>query len=155
LGKRWALTACDGTPVELMLRGFRHVRGRVTIRPMPMVYVIGETGPRSVFHRDPECHHLTKPTRGERGVLREVDLDEVHDRRPCRVCYPDAPRPTWFKRFCPECNTTRPAPCPHNGGVRVIMDHTFRKPTLYHEVGDVYSREKYVWPDRVRFYIPA
>jgi len=35
------------------------------------------------------------------------------------------------------------------------MDHTFRKPTLYHEVGDVYSREKYVWPDRVRFYIPA
>jgi len=107
-----------------------------------------------VFHREADCYHITKkPPRGERGVPREVDLDEIRDQRPCLRCYPDAPRGKFIKRYCPDCNKSHPRPCPHNGGIRVLTEYVFRKETLYHEPGDVVMRERYVWPDRVRHYI--
>lgn len=109
-----------------------------------------------MFHREADCFHITKkPPRGERGVLREVDLDEIRDQRPCLRCYPDAPRATFLRRYCPTCNTSQTRPCPHNGGIRVFYDVTYKTSTLYREAGETFTREKWVWPDRLRHYMSA
>lgn len=122
---------------------------------MPTVYLVGE-GHKQVFHREADCRHIVKPPpRGQRGELREVDLDDIRTQRPCRTCYPDAPRARFQKRFCPTCNKNQSRPCAHNGGIRVYYEVTYKTRTLYHEPGDVSLREKYVWPDRVRHYMSA
>lgn len=82
------------------------------------------------FHRTPECRQLTKnPSRGEHHPLLKVELSEVGV-RPCATCYPDAPRITIFKAYCPLCDTKNA--CRHNGGVQVI---------------DRGGRHYWVWPD--------
>jgi hypothetical protein len=58
-----------------------------------------------------------------------VDLEEV-GARPCRICYPDAPRIEIKKVWCKRCKSKRP--CRHNGGVRVVRRH---------------GESVYVWPD--------
>jgi len=46
-----------------------------------------------------------------------MDLDQV-PYRPCRTCYPDAPRVDVRRQYCEKCES--PYACAHNGGVLVI-----------------------------------
>jgi hypothetical protein len=97
---------------------------------MPTVWIRSDPKHRTRFHRSPSCRQLRKgPARGKTRELLEVDLDEVHV-RPCKTCYPDAPRVSIRKIHCPLCDTRYP--CPHNGGVMVV-DHL--------------GRNIWVWPD--------
>ena len=82
------------------------------------------------FHKHPDCRQLRKgPSRGTTNPLVQVPIDEA-DARPCRTCYPDAPKIIVFKRYCPICDSKWP--CEHNGGVRVIRRH---------------GEPQWVWPD--------
>lgn len=85
---------------------------------------------RTRFHRHPECFQLTKgPARGDGHDLIAVDLVEVFV-RPCKTCYPDAPRIKVRHPYCYTCESTYA--CQHNGGV-LIRDRA--------------GRNFYVWPD--------
>jgi hypothetical protein len=97
---------------------------------MPTVWVRDDPKHRTRFHRAPDCRQLRKtPARGEHHELLAVDLDDVHV-RPCKTCYPDAPRIRIFKSYCPICDTKHA--CQHNGGV---------------EITDRRGRRYWVWPD--------
>jgi hypothetical protein len=97
---------------------------------MRTVWVRDDPKRRTRFHRSPDCRQLRKgPPRGESRPLVAVDLDEVRV-RPCKTCYPDAPRIKIRKVYCPECDTKHA--CPHNGGV-VVVDRA--------------GRHFWVWPD--------
>lgn len=97
---------------------------------MPTVWVRGDPKRRTRFHRSPECRQLRKgPAKGEHYELIAIDLAEL-DVRPCRTCYPDAPKIKIYKRFCHTCNSNYA--CPHNGGVPVTVRD---------------GRQCWVWPD--------
>lgn len=107
-------------------------------RQMPTVYVRADPKSRTRFHRDPTCWQLTKPpSRGDHNPLVEVDLEECYQ-RPCRWCYPDAPRIALVKRYCPICDAKHA--CEHNGGVLVLMPDDG-----YHG-----RSRRWVWPDNPR-----
>lgn len=109
-----------------------------------------------VFHRSQECSQLHKrPARGSAHPLQSIDLSEVNLRRPCKVCYPDAPRTKVARRFCPQCNTNSVRPCAHNGGVRVTVAYQTKYVGLLRDPGDEVVRAIWVWPDRAHFYEPV
>jgi hypothetical protein len=82
------------------------------------------------FHRTPTCRQLTKgPARGPGHELVALDLNEVGV-RPCKTCYPDAPRIEIRHAYCPTCMSAHA--CEHNGGVQII---------------DRQGRRYWVWPD--------
>ena len=98
---------------------------------MPVVWMRTSEKHRTRFHRTPDCTHLTRPpSRGEHQPLIAVDLEDVGV-RPCRICYPDAPRIEIKKVWCSTCKSKRP--CRHNGGVRVVRRG--------------HGLPQYVWPD--------
>lgn len=66
---------------------------------------------------------------GDHDPLIAIDLEEVAA-RPCRICYPDAPRIKVIKAYCEICRSRMP--CEHNGGVRIVRRH---------------GRPYWVWPD--------
>jgi len=97
---------------------------------MPTVWLRDDPEHRTRFHRVPDCKQLRKkPAKGEPHDLISADLNEVFV-RPCKTCYPDAPRIKIIKRYCSICDTK--APCEHNGGVLVI---------------DRIGRRHWTWPD--------
>lgn len=97
---------------------------------MPTVWIRADPSRRTRFHRDPRCWQLTKsPAVGQHWDLLAVDLNDV-DVRPCRTCYPDAPKITVFKGYCEWHQSTRP--CVHNGGTKVTYSD---------------GRYGWVWPD--------
>src|SRR5678815_5937075 len=97
---------------------------------MPTVWVRDDPKRRARFHRDPNCHQLSKkPAKGEHHPLLELDLEDV-DVRPCASCYPDAPRVKIYKRYCRICESRNA--CAHNGGVWIR---------------DRAGRRFWVWPD--------
>jgi hypothetical protein len=97
---------------------------------MPTVWMRVDASHRTRFHRSPDCRQLRKrPARGPGNELITLEPLET-GARPCRTCYPDAPRISIRKRYCSECDTRYP--CPHNGGV---------------EVTDRGGRHYWVWPD--------
>ena len=96
------------------------------------------------FHKSPDCGGLARF-----NDLNQISLDEITTQRPCLWCYPDAPRVSFVKRFCNQCNTTRVRPCVHNGGVRVPMRVKTGKVST---IEDTFVRWIYVWPDRAHLY---
>jgi len=90
---------------------------------MPTVWMRDDPKHRTRFHRSPDCKQLRKgPARGVDKPLVARDLNDVFV-RPCKTCYPDAPRIKIRKTYCPECDTVHA--CPHNGGV-VVTDRQGR-----------------------------
>ena len=97
---------------------------------MPTVWIRNDPKRRTRFHRIPDCKQLKKkPAIGEHYPLIAVDLDEVHV-RPCKTCYPDAPRVKIIKRYCTRCRSR--TACKHNGGILIT---------------DRIGRQLWVWPD--------
>lgn len=97
---------------------------------MPTVWMRRDPSHRTRFHRHPGCFQLTKgPARGDGHELVAVDLNEVFV-RPCKTCYPDAPRTEVRHPWCHICHT--PNACEHNGGVQIT---------------DRGGRRFWVWPD--------
>lgn len=97
---------------------------------MPVVWVRADPKRRTRFHRSPDCRQLTKnPSRGEHHPLVALDLNDVGF-RPCKTCYPDAPRVKFRRAYCPTCDSKYA--CRHNGGVLII---------------DRAGRRYWVWPD--------
>lgn len=91
------------------------------------------------FHKDEDCVLFTTAV----GHV-EVDLEELEQPEPCRLCYPTAPKAARFlKRRCRECGQTKLHPCAHNGGVlvRVVGAHSLRD-----------EQSRYVWPDQAHKY---
>ena len=116
---------------------------------MPTVYVREKS---VVFHRSADCFQLKKgPARGPGRALREVPLEELPKPRPCRYCYPDAPRARSRHRYCQECKGSA-LPCEHNGGVLVTLTNTHTKRSIMSEPGDTYQRTRYVWPEQAHLY---
>jgi len=119
---------------------------------MPTVFV-RESSDYRKFHQTKTCAMLTKkPAKGEPRPLLEVDLKDLKFAVPCKYCYPDAPRAKSMHLRCQICYPQRPAPCKHNGGVPVIINVTVKKRTLYLEPGDVITKVRYVWPEKVHHY---
>lgn len=109
--------------------------------------------PSHVFHKTEDCTQLTKkPARGSTHPLEEIDLDQLDKPRPCKRCYPDAPRIKVVRRFCPLCNKTRTRPCAHNGGVRVTMAYKTNYVGLLRDPGEETVRSIWVWPDQAHHY---
>lgn len=115
---------------------------------MPVVYLTAARG--WTFHKTPECYELRQA-----GELLSRPLEELgHTASPCRACFRDAPKKLkLYRRFCPECATSRRAkPCAHNGGVQVWI----------HQPGGGYgsrgkrrvssNRRVWVWPDQAARY---
>lgn len=97
---------------------------------MPTVWMRVHEKHRNRFHRSPDCRQLRKRVSyGDPHQLIAVDLEEVFV-RPCRTCYPDAPKIVVFKAYCVICEAR--FPCEHNGAVRITRRH-----------GEPY----WVWPD--------
>lgn len=97
---------------------------------MPTVWIRDDPKHLRRFHRVSDCRQLRKgPARGKPHRLLAVDLSEVGV-RPCKTCYPDAPRISIRKAYCPVCDTK--FACPHNGGIQII---------------DRAGRHFWVWPD--------
>lgn len=106
-----------------------------------------------VFHRVEDCAQLRKrPARGSARPLVARDLSELNFLRPCKNCYPDAPRVKVVRRFCPQCNVSKVRPCAHNGGVRVTSAYSTSYVGLLRDPGDEVVRSFWVWPDRAHFY---
>lgn len=110
----------------------------------PTVYMREGLSPRNRFHRIPDCDRL-------RGPSQAVDLNDVVKPSPCRTCYRDAPRVKVVRRYCPDCDTSYP--CPHNGGVQVLLTGVTTYTSALRDPGDTYTRRAYVWPDRAHHYI--
>ena len=120
-------------------------------RCMPTVFVLDRDRPVGMikFHRKPSCRQLAKVS----GRPEEKDVSLLGPTAiPCRTCYPDAPRPESAHRFCELCNTTRPAPCAHNGGVLVKMTRTRRGNRVGGRKGSTYVRRQYVWPEKAHLF---
>ena len=82
------------------------------------------------FHRTQTCRQLRKrPAKGDPYELVQLDLELVHV-RPCRTCFPNAPRVSIHKHYCEICESNYA--CEHNGGVLVI---------------DRANRRRWLWPD--------
>lgn len=97
--------------------------------------------------------YLTKGVRGgQHRPTAAVELAELSLARPCKTCYPDAPRIKVVRRFCPICNTNCPQPCEHNGGVRVTVSYKTSYISLLRDPGQESLRVRWVWPDLVHFY---
>jgi len=92
---------------------------------MPTVWMRRDPSFRTRFHRTKDCFQLTKgPARGPGLELVEVDISEVFV-RPCKTCYPDAPRLNLRHPYCHICDS--PYACEHNGGVLVTSRHGHRR----------------------------
>lgn len=97
---------------------------------MPTVWMRVDPKFRTRFHRSPDCRQLRKnPSRGDHHELIAVELSELGV-RPCKTCYPDAPRIKILKTYCAICESRYA--CEHNGGV-LIRDRG--------------GRRYWVWPD--------
>lgn len=97
---------------------------------MPTVWLRDDPKHRTRFHRIPDCKQLRKkPAKGEPHDLISVDLNEIYV-RPCKTCYPDAPRVKIIKRYCKKCRSA--TACKHNGGIQVTIRD---------------GRHRWVWPD--------
>lgn len=114
------------------------------------------------FHSNPDCLALrVNKTKIERSgnVVHPTELEELplSLRKPCRRCYPDAPKILEVNRQrCTICKQRNPLPCAHNGGVKVRV----------HRVGGMRSGPKgryfdperkvevdrYVWPENAPLY---
>jgi hypothetical protein len=124
-----------------------------TIRLVPTVFMRESA---ASFHRTEDCQQLLKrPARGNPHPVVEVDLADLNFVRPCRNCYPDAPRIKVVRRFCPLCNKSETRPCRHNGGVPVTIGRPIRYISLLRDPGDEQNVTIYVWPDQVHFYEPV
>lgn len=126
----------------------------VTLFVMPTVFVKSVDRPR--FHRTEDCSQLTKsPPKGHSHSIRAVDITELTSARPCRFCYPRAPRSRALRRHCYICNPSNVRPCEHNGGVLVTMALTTHYVSTLRDPGDEHVVERYVWPDQVWMYEPV
>lgn len=97
---------------------------------MPVVWMRDDPKRRTRFHRTPDCRQLRKkPSRGEPSHLVAADLEDVGV-RPCKTCYPDAPRTEVRHAYCSICESRYA--CEHNGGVLIT---------------DRRGRRFWVWPD--------
>lgn len=97
---------------------------------MPTVWLRDDPKRRTRFHRSPDCSQLTRPpSRGDHHPLVARDLEDVFV-RPCKTCYPDAPRTKFRHAYCWTCESKYA--CEHNGGVLVL---------------DRAGRHYWVWPD--------
>lgn len=125
---------------------------RSTIIDMPVVY---RRGTRGVFHKTAGCVQLNKaPARGVANPITEIDLAELDRPRPCKVCYADAPRPRFARRYCPLCNKSRTYPCEHNGGVLVTFAYQTKYIGLLRDPGEEMVVTKWVWPEKAHLYEP-
>jgi hypothetical protein len=98
---------------------------------MPTVWMRENVKNQTRFHRTPYCRQLRKgPSRGTPHELIELDLNDVAA-RPCKTCYPDAPRIKILKTYCTICESR--IACEHNGGVLI-----HRRVTGW---------PQYIWPD--------
>ena len=98
---------------------------------MPTVWMRVDPLRRTRFHRSPECRQLRKgPARGPGLELVSLELSEAGV-RPCKTCYPDAPRIKIRKVYCRECESKMP--CAHNGGVLITRRG--------------HGEPQHVWPD--------
>lgn len=97
---------------------------------MPAVWVRNDPKRRTRFHKSPDCKQLRKPpSNGQHYPLLVLDLNDVFV-RPCKTCYPDAPRIKVRRTYCSTCESTYA--CRHNGGVQIT---------------DRAGRRYWVWPD--------
>jgi len=111
----------------------------------------------TTFHRSGSCRKLRAGivSTGNVREPKEVDFDPERHRRPCRACFPSAPRPdieNRSKRFRCACTSrARLTPCEHNGGVLVEIEMPGRwRSTPTGPVWDPeasYTRRMYVWPE--------
>ncbi len=113
-----------------------------------LVYVADTNATRRKFHRSRDCRGLR---RGEQTIL-EIDLNDRGVELPCLMCFPDAPRADSAHRYCYQCDTGKIRPCAHNGGVKVFMTRTHRKGSIYRDKGEVFTQERYVWPEHASKY---
>lgn len=105
------------------------------------------------FHRSGDCAQLVKrPARGEPHPVRTGDLAELFGVRPCKTCYPDAPRFKMVRRYCPKCNVKRTLACAHNGGMPVTITYKTNYVGLTRDPGEIVQKDIYVWPDRLFLY---
>lgn len=120
---------------------------------MPTVYRTKTNPARGRFHKTDQCVHLTRKTTGVRQEVIAVDLKELSRGIPCRTCYVDAPKIASAHRYCAECNKKTARPCPHNGGIPVVVTMTRKSTrTLFSEPGDTYTKHVYVWPEKLHLF---
>lgn len=115
---------------------------------MPTVYMKRP----GTFHRTKDCVQLTKnpPRGGEHRELQEISLEEYTQYatpRPCRSCYPDAPRARSRRQACEVCNNKRVVACEHNGGVPVMQTCYYKVDRLLVSAGESFQRLRWVWPE--------
>lgn len=117
---------------------------------MPTVYYRSTS---SIFHKSEDCKQLKKkPARGQDSETLSTDLKDLHNVRPCRTCYPDAPRVKVTRRRCETCNKTYIYPCAHNGGVPVTVTYKTSYVGLLRDPGAEVKKQIYVWPDTLYKY---
>lgn len=107
----------------------------------------GNESSRKIFHRE-TCHKLSI---SEKTNVVEADLSDLVGYRPCYMCFPDTPRAKYFRQFCPECNSAKPYPCPHNGGVLITRYRTLNRKNAGGS-DKPYPVRYWVWPDAVQRY---
>jgi len=75
----------------------------------------------SKVHFDRECSAWLSSTTRKRPLV-EVDVADLKSVQFCKVCAPPELSRRWKTehRQCTICNWSRPMPCEHNGGVKVV-----------------------------------
>lgn len=90
----------------------------------------------TAFHASQGCGHLSRAS----TTVVELGRYELSSRQPCAVCFPDFPRLKVLHRLCTRCGHSKVTPCPHNGGVQVMID------------GLGGERRRWVWPEQAYRY---
>jgi hypothetical protein len=95
-------------------------------------------------HDRPDCPALQRGQRFKKRPkqIKIRDLTTIRAPKPCKVCWPDAPRLKVRHHQCTECRFRRPMPCKHNGGVLVTLDENS-------------ARSAWVWPENAHHYTLA
>ena len=90
----------------------------------------------AAFHASPGC-------RGLAGSLpvQQMSVEEAGARPPCLICFPDFPRLRVLHARCRVCDHEKTTPCPHNGGVAVMVPVPGRS-----------SARRMVWPEQAYLY---
>lgn len=102
----------------------------------------------TAVHATPDCPRLV----GIRHPVVQVVPERFGARQLCKRCFPARPRPLpVLHTECPRCSPTKANPCPHNGGVLVLIG---RHMTMIDDVGGRLGKTErtfyhrcWVWPE--------
>ena len=94
-------------------------------------------------HDTPECRQLAiaQAQRRYPRPVKAVDLETIQAPKLCKRCWPEAPRAKVRHVQCTKCGHHRPMPCPHNGGIEVLLTN--------------HKGWTWVWPENAHHYTLA